>query len=110
MRWQALWRARCPHCLKGSIFINFWRMHEDCPVCGIHYEREDGYFMMAVFVGYVINFAILVPMGLILYFQGASAQQFLIAVGGTALLLAPFIFRYARVIWLHIDEVLDPRS
>jgi hypothetical protein len=23
--------------------------------------------------------------------------------------LSPFIFRYSRIIWLHLDELLDPR-
>ena len=24
--------------------------------------------------------------------------------------LAPAVFRYSRVIWMHLDQVLDPRS
>lgn len=109
MRLQAITKSRCPYCLKGEIFINFWKMHKNCDMCGIQYEREQGYFMMAVFVGYVINFAVLVPLGMVLYFRGVTTQQFIWTMSIVLILLAPFVFRYARVIWLHVDELLDPR-
>jgi hypothetical protein len=32
-------------------------------------------------------------------------------IGNTAyLLLVPFIFRYSRVVWLHLDWLIDPEE
>lgn len=108
-RLSAIVRSRCPHCLQGPIFASLWRMHERCPVCDVKYERETGYFMNSIFIGYVMAFLVIVPMLLVLYFRGASAFWFTVYVSITLAILSPIIFRYARVIWMHIDELMDPR-
>jgi uncharacterized protein (DUF983 family) len=84
-------------------------MHEHCPVCGVKYERETGYFMNSIFIGYVMAFLVIVPVLLFLYFSGASAFWYTIAVSIILAVLSPIIFRYARVIWMHMDELMDPR-
>ena len=109
-RLVALLKLRCSHCLQGQVFTSLWRMHELCPVCGIRFEREQGYFMMAVFIGYVLSIAALAPVLLALYLISVPLYVYLIVSSLLLLLLSPFIFRYARVIWLHIDEILDPRQ
>lgn len=109
MRLKALLQQRCPHCLEGKVFGGTWRMHETCPVCGIRFAREDGYFMMAVFIGYVMGTALVVPLIVWLYVLRAPVWWY---VAGSTLLLgasSPLIFRYSRVMWLHLDEVFDPR-
>ncbi len=85
------------------------KMNDTCSVCGIKFEREDGYFMMSVFIGYIMAVAALVPIVIYLYVNDASATWYLLALLPTLLILSPVIFHYARILWLHIDEVLDPR-
>lgn len=109
-RFAAILRRRCPHCCQGNVFRSLWHMNEDCPVCGVHFEREQGYWMMSVFMGYVIYGVILAPAALILYFQNVPGVVMLAILAGITLLLALPVFLYARVIWLHIDERLDPRK
>ncbi len=109
MRLKSLLKSRCPHCLEGEIFLSFMTMNETCPVCGIKFERENGYFMMAVFMGYVMGTAVALPLILILYLSGASLAGYLITLIPALIVLSPVIFHYARVVWLHIDEILDPR-
>ena len=84
-------------------------MHDHCPVCGVKYERETGYFMNSIFIGYVMAFLVIVPVLLFLYFSGASALSYTVAVSLILAVLSPLIFRYARVIWMHMDELMDPR-
>lgn len=102
--------GRCPHCLKGAIFASLITMHDDCPVCGIHYERETGYFMMAIFFGYFLCGAICLPLCIWLYRMQAPILWYIASMSLALGLTAPWIFRYGRIIWLHIDELLDPRS
>lgn len=109
-RLYAILRRRCSHCGEGQVFRGLWRMNKDCPVCGVHFEREQGYWMMSIFMGYVIYGVILAPAALILYFQQVPGVTLLLILGGLTLLLALPVFLYARVIWLHIDELLDPRK
>lgn len=107
---KAVVQMKCPNCRQGNVFRKPLRMYEDCPHCGIHYEREDGYFMMAVFVGYVMSFFIAVPTIVILYFtMRPSIWGYLIGASVALLLASPLIFHYARVVWMFIDQLLDPR-
>lgn len=106
----AILLRRCSHCRKGRIFRGFWRMNQDCPECGIHFEREPGYWMMSVFIGYVMYGVILAPVALVLYFQQVPMQTSFIIMGVLIAVLTLPVFIYARVIWLYIDELLDPRK
>lgn len=108
MRLKALLNGRCPHCLQGKIFRSFWQMNETCPSCQIRYEREDGYWMMSVFVGYVIYFAIIIPTILAWFFLEWEIWPTVIGLALVCLTIAPFVFRISRIVWLHIDEVIDP--
>ena len=110
MRLKALLLLRCPHCLQGAIFYSLLGMHEHCPVCGIKYEREEGYFMMSIFFGYLLGgAAAILPIILLLYLK-ASILWHVATVSIILILLSPFIFRYARGMWLHLDELLDPHK
>jgi uncharacterized protein (DUF983 family) len=84
-------------------------MYPDCPNCGIHYERETGYFLNAMFFAYVIGFLILAPTMLYLYIRGVSTLWFSVIITVETLLLWPWVFRYSRVLWMHVDQLLDPR-
>lgn len=85
------------------------KMHETCPVCGIEYEREHGFFMMSIFIGYVLGFIAAVPFLIILFLLNAPIYAYFLVSAIILFPLAPLIFRYSRVIWLHLDELMDPR-
>ena len=49
---QALRRAmglRCPRCGRSPLFTGLVRMVPRCPVCGLDFERETGYFIGAIY-------------------------------------------------------------
>ena len=71
-RLRAILGLRCSHCLEGKVFERPFRMYEDCPICGIHFEREVGYWSMSIFMGYVIYFVLLLPVLAVLYFVGVE--------------------------------------
>ena len=47
-------RQVCPRCQSGAIFQGRIAVHEHCPVCGLKYEREPGYFLGAMYVSYLL--------------------------------------------------------
>ncbi|HEU5287326.1 MAG TPA: DUF983 domain-containing protein [Candidatus Limnocylindria bacterium] len=107
-RVAAVLALRCPRCLEGRVWRGFLDMHERCAVCGLVYEREPGYFTGAMVVSYVIavpTFGLIV-IGLLA--AGVSTAPALLVGGALYLMLAPFILRYSRVIWLHFDWLVDP--
>jgi len=67
--------------------------------------------MMSILVGYVMSFFIVVPVLIGLYWTiRPSLTTNIIAAAVTLLLAIPLIFHYARVIWMHLDELFDPRK
>lgn len=84
-------------------------MHETCPVCGIRFERESGYFLNAIFFGYLVAGALLLPVLILGFWLDASLFWFVAGSLITMIVTMPLTVRYSRVIWLHVDELLDPR-
>ena len=108
-RIAAILALRCPRCLEGRVWRAFLTMESACPVCGLVFEREPGYFTGAM----VVSYALAVPiLGAIVIGLMALARLDAVAalvIGDVAYLaLVPFIFRYSRVVWLHLDWRIDP--
>ena len=106
---HAILTLRCARCREGRVHATFWQMNEFCPVCGLKFEREPGYYLMGIFFGYVINAIIFLPICIALYLLGVTWQAY-VGVGVAIVLLSPLVLRYSRVVWLHVDEFLDPRT
>jgi len=49
---------RCPRCGSGKLFHKWFKMVPDCPRCGMHFEREEGYWTGAIAVNTIIVGAI----------------------------------------------------
>ncbi len=41
---------RCPRCAEGQLYKTFFRMNRECPVCGLAYYRESGYYVGAMMI------------------------------------------------------------
>lgn len=109
-RLLAILLLRCPVCLEGRTFRSLLGMYKHCPQCGILYEREHGYFLNSMFFAYCLGFLAIAPTALYLYLRGVSTLWFTVIISAGLLLLWPFIFRYSRVMWMHADQLLDPRG
>jgi hypothetical protein len=84
-------------------------MNTACPVCGLVFDREPGYFAGAMVVSYALAVPILGAIVIGLITLGGLDAVVALIVGNTSyLVLVPFIFRYSRVVWLHLDWLIDP--
>jgi uncharacterized protein (DUF983 family) len=103
---------RCPRCGSRGLFHHWVSMVPDCPRCGLHFEREQGYWAGAM----AIN---------ILSLAGLFAVTFLIAMVLTVpnvpipLMLAIFVpmmalgpifwYPFSKTIWVAVDRGLLQR-
>jgi uncharacterized protein (DUF983 family) len=110
-RLAALIKQRCPRCLQGSIFAGWITTREACPVCDLHYGREEGYFSGGMDLSFFLAAPVLAFIFLVLYQLLSPALTLM-----TTLFLsyavfipcAPLLFRYSRTLWLYLDWQLDP--
>lgn len=108
-----LWRGsikRCPACGRGKLFTHWFELADDCPRCGLHFERIEGHWMGAIGLNTVLAFAVLlfvVAGGLIV--TGASGgwkpiAAAVVTAGVVPILLSPT----CRTLWTAIDIAMRP--
>ena len=51
-------RLRCPRCGVGRLYAKPFKMFDDCPTCNLRFEREQGYFIGAMYINYAATVAI----------------------------------------------------
>lgn len=113
---RAIVRQRCPRCRQGAIFpLPLWRAplktFDRCPVCGLRYEREPGYFLGAMYFSYVLS----IPPGLALvlliwWLTGLPFDVVMFCAFLAYLPLVPVVSRWSRVLWLYVDQQFDPQK
>lgn len=109
---QAVVQCKCPRCREGKIFyghmyaLSAQGTNEFCPVCNLRFEREPGFFYVAMFISYAMNVAEMITisvaayiLGLDLVYENLWIYAGIILVG--VLLFSPFNYRYSRVFLLH---------
>ena len=101
-------RLRCPRCKKGHLYRWSMRMNADCPVCGLHFEREEGYFVGAMYASHGFQFATITPVMFISLMATQSASIVLGVLVPQTLLQVPIAYMYSRAIWMAIDTHFDP--
>jgi uncharacterized protein (DUF983 family) len=100
-------RLRCPRCGRTKLYARRFRMHERCAACGLRYEREQGYFVGAIYVNYAFTIALVVAVVLGLdWTVGLTLPQQLV-LGVALCVLVPLVFfRYSRSLWLSLDYLV----
>jgi hypothetical protein len=63
-----------------------------------------------MFAAYGLGFLVLIPVSIYLAIRQVSVTTFSLVTIAQVVILWPLIFRYSRVIWLHVDQVRDPRT
>jgi uncharacterized protein (DUF983 family) len=107
-------RQRCPRCRTGSIFLysifrGFPKMHDRCSVCDLKFDREPGYFLGAMYVSYGLALVIIAFIAALLWFiTGWWITKDTIWAVALFLPLAPTITLFARVLWIYLDQTIDP--
>lgn len=109
---QAVVECKCPRCRKGQIFsgklyaFKGQTTNEYCPVCNLRFEREPGFFYVAMFISYAMNVAEMITIAVATYILGLELTYenlwiFVAIIMVGVFLFAPLNYRYSRVFLLH---------
>lgn len=103
------WRGatlRCPRCGSGHLFRRYFTLKEDCPRCGLHFEREDGYFVGAL----AVNIAIVMALFTFTFVGILIATVPEVPVASSLLILVPIMllgpivfYPFSKTLWMAID-------
>jgi uncharacterized protein (DUF983 family) len=95
---------RCPRCGHGKVFDGWFSMRETCDACGLKYEREQGYFVGAIYLNYAVTAVVCLgaawPIATWLHLSPWGE----VGVASSFIALVPLVFfRYSKSLWLGID-------
>lgn len=111
-QWEGFSNAKCPRCRVGDVFVgNTYslkpqKMNDHCPHCNFRFEREPGYFYVAMFVSYAFNVAEMVTVGIAAYISGLQLTYdnlwyYVGLLFFVSVIFSPFNYRYSRMVLLY---------
>ncbi|MGZ4735924.1 MAG: DUF983 domain-containing protein [Acidimicrobiia bacterium] len=117
-RAQILWwgmTRRCARCGARHLFRHYFTMVADCPSCGLHFEREQGYFAGALAINIIAVggvFAVVFVALLVATVPEVPVIP-LLAVLIPIVLFGPILFYpFSKTVWVAVDRAflqrLDP--
>jgi uncharacterized protein (DUF983 family) len=114
-RGKTLWRGvtrRCARCGSGKLFKNWFRMVDDCPRCGLHFERESGYFAGALAINIILVGGLFVLVFLTIFIVTIPELPIGLTLGLTIpiALFGPIVlYPFSKTLWVAIDRAFLQR-
>lgn len=122
--WRYIGRAlrlRCPECGISPIFtplrtvrslFDWFTPLDGCPRCGFGYNRESGYFLLAIWgvnYGFVSSLALVVSL-MFEWLHPLRMWQYVVFVFLPMPLVSFLIARHAKALFLAMDHYFDPQG
>jgi uncharacterized protein (DUF983 family) len=104
-------RLECPRCGGTRLFSGWFSMARECALCGLRFERAQGYFVGAIYINYAATVVIMLAGSLLLwrYTELSAVQQLMIWVP-FGVLFPLWFFRYSRSLWLALEYTVNPEQ
>lgn len=84
-------------------------MRDSCALCGLRFERAQGYWVGAIYVNYAVTVTIAIGGYFLLWTRAGLSTGTQFAIWIPFLLLFPlWFFRYSRSLWLALELYLNP--
>jgi uncharacterized protein (DUF983 family) len=109
-RGRMLWwgaTRRCARCGSGHLFRRYFTMVDDCPRCGLHFEREQGYWAgaLAINIGlagavFIVAFAV----ALVLTVPDVPVVPLLAILVPLMVLVPTLGYPFSKTIWVAVDR------
>jgi len=100
---------RCPRCGGTQLFSGWFTMRPECALCGLRFERAQGYWVGAIYVNYGVTTTMAIGGYFLLWAYTGLSTAGQLAVWIPFLLVFPlWFFRYSRSFWLALEFFLNP--
>ncbi|MBO72117.1 MAG: DUF983 domain-containing protein [Flavobacteriales bacterium] len=107
---KSIFTCSCPRCRQGKVFTyknpyhrRFTKIEKKCSKCNLVYEMEQGFWYGAMYISYAFGVLLSIPVVVILsYTTELEIFQITGVIFLLLFLLMPILFRYSRIVFLHI--------
>ena len=84
-------------------------MRADCALCGLRFERAQGYWVGAIYVNYAVTATLTLTGYFVLWARTELSTTAQLAIWIPFLVIFPlWFFRYSRSVWLAVEYGLNP--
>jgi uncharacterized protein (DUF983 family) len=92
---------RCPSCGKPTLVRGVLRVHDRCRVCGLPFEHDEGFFLGALVLNYLVTFFVGILPVIILTATGRLSILWGMVLAGAACIVLPVLFYWhAKSLWM----------
>lgn len=119
-RGQAFWwgfTKRCARCGSGHLFTGYLKIVPECPRCGLHFEREQGYWAGALAINIMATgglFTVVFVALLIATIPKVPVAPLLIVLIPIAAFGPIVYYPFSKTVWVAVDRAflqrLDPNE
>jgi uncharacterized protein (DUF983 family) len=104
-------KLKCPNCGLGALYASLFRMNTSCRYCDLVFEREQGYFIGAVYINVIATETTLL-LTLLIYglITGTITTRILTVLFILGIALPFLFFHHSRSLWLAFDHSLSPEK
>jgi hypothetical protein len=86
-------------------------MNDCCPACDLLFNREPGYFLGAMYISYGLGLAFVSAFGAILWLLTGWGFTNVVTLALVVFLpFAPMLTFLSRVLWIYLDQTIDPET
>jgi uncharacterized protein (DUF983 family) len=100
---------RCPRCGSGGLFTGWFTILDRCPRCGLRLEREEGGFLGAMVLSYVVTAVLWLGLligWLIVDLPDLHVGALTIASIAIAGLVPLLFWPFSKTIWASVDYLV----
>ena len=98
---------RCARCGSGHLFHRYFTMVDDCPRCGLHFEREEGYWAGALAINIGVAGAVFIVtfgVALALTVPDVPVAPLLVILIPLMILVPLLGYPFSKTVWVAVDR------
>jgi uncharacterized protein (DUF983 family) len=103
---------RCPRCGAGHLFRHYFELIPDCPKCGLHFEREPGYFAGALAINIMVAgglFAVVFVALLAATIPTVPVVELLVVLVPIVVFVPIIYYPFSKTVWMAVDRAFLQR-
>jgi uncharacterized protein (DUF983 family) len=99
-------RKRCPRCAEDDTFVSWFRLRASCPRCDLRFEKEEGGFLGAMTINYVVAVGlwfVLLGVGVAVTVPDVPVVP-LLAISAVVLVAVPlWFYPRSKMLWAAVE-------
>ena len=100
---------RCPACGHATLVRGILRVHDRCRVCGLPFEHDEGFFLGALVLNYMVTFLLGILPAIVLTATGVLSIFWGIVLAAVLSVLLPVVFYWhAKSLWMAAYYLFVP--